>query len=577
MNYTRVHSLLSKASEAIVSSDGKIKKRLNNYETVVGQDEDDPFYIPSGAVNDNYGNLNYLTSKIRDQKVTAKLSKLRYMMFAAFTLVILGFSWSAYKFLMPTIGSGGDFTQQPEDSLATVVHETQLERIANLIIEDGNWSNSRVTQFAKHWFASSPEERESYKDTAWYQHFTFRLDTTFNRAIHTGELLSDGKLSKENPVYKLALALGVADPKIDYAEVIQKDKNYQQLESAVATELAKMEQSRLNGEKQETQVVVDEQSLAKLLKDSEGKPLIQPGSPKSVESANQVSEATRAPSTDTKVASVPSAPPVIISEEDVSRVFEKYASAYQSGNLGELSSLFGVNDPAQGQNILEQLKANYETVFANSQKRSVSFKGINWRVDGNQATVDSDYRATIELKNNKGTQTIYANARIGLQKTSSDLKIASFELLNRSVNVVTPELKLSSTDKKERQLPDTPTAAELQDIVTRLVSSYETGDLNSFTSLFTLDAKTNDRQNLAGIKSDYQDLFKNSNDRQMFIQGMQWSYDKKHAKGIGDLEAIVLSDSGQTVYTLSGKIQLVAKRVNGKVHITHMYHIEREK
>lgn len=581
MNYNRVHSLFSKATEAIVTSDGKIKRRLNSYETVVDPGKNDPFYIPDGAVNDNYGNLNYLTAKIRNRSVTSRLTQLRYAMYGAFTLVVVLFTWSAYNFLIPNISTTSDDESVATNDLATTVHEIQLERVANLIIVDNDWSNDRITLFIKHWNASSDESRATYKTTAWFQHFSYRLETKFNQAIYTGELFSGDSSTEKHPVHTLALAIGVADPEINYAANLEKNKNYMQLETAVATELAKMEESKIQSQAPERQVVADEAALSKLLKDKDGKPLLPAAVTTSIvadtkaidNNKAQTKELSQKPS----VVAVAAAAPPSISEQDVSRVFQKYASAYESGNFKELSSLFGVNDPTMGQRIVEQLKANYENIFANSQKRSVNFKGINWRFDGNKASVNSDYRAKIELKDNKGTQTITANAKVDIRKTSDNLFISNFELLNRSVSVVTPELSVSATKRGPRDLPGNPTPAELQDIVTSLVSSYESGDLDTFSGLFSINAKTNDRQDLKGIKADYEELFKGSNDRQMFIQGMEWTFDGNYAKGTGDLEAIVLTESGGSVYSMGGKIQLVAQRIDGKVRITHMYHIEREK
>jgi hypothetical protein len=212
-------------------------------------------------------------------------------------------------------------------------------------------------------------------------------------------------------------------------------------------------------------------------------------------------------------------------------------------------------------------------VFANSQKRHVNFTGINWRIAGIKAVVDSDYEANIELKNNKGVQSVAARARLELQVKNDGLKIDRLELLNRKVNVVTPELNLASTSK--RITPRAPTAAELQDVVTRLIGAYESGDIKMLTSLFASDAKTNDRNGLKGITEDYNQLFANTSERQMFIQGMDWSQDKNYAKGSGNLEAIVFSGSGESVYTMKGKIQIVARRIDDKVLITQLYHIER--
>ena len=55
---------------------------------------------------------------------------------------------------------------------------------------------------------------------------------------------------------------------------------------------------------------------------------------------------------------------------------------------------------------------------------------------------------------------------------------------------------------------------------------------------------------------------------------MKWEFTGKSAKGSADLEAMLVSQDNDEMHTLSGKIQIVAKRVDKKVRITHLYHIE---
>ena len=585
MNYDRVHTLFSRASEAIVSEDGRVKRRLNNYETIVGRDRDDPFYIPTGAVNDNYGNLNYQNTNLQNtndqntdaDRQAAKITNLRYAMYATAGVVLLGFIWSLYTFISPAAKSISDDTDYHSyvktDSATT---EIQLERVANLVIRDGDWNKTRIELFLRHWNQIDYDIQETFKQKAWYQHFTYRLNSRFKQERFMGTFAKQPDNAPDHPLMKLALALGVASPKINYAlENIESpdDNIYEQLVNEVSTELARVEEQKLETTEDETTIAGSNDPLNAQLVEKLGSDMVQvlPDA----EADSTVGQTN--PEQDLVVAAVPVANEPVISEQDVALVLEKYASAYENGNFQELSTLFGVNDVTEGDSIVAQLKANYENVFANSNKRSVKFNGLNWRIQGNKAVVNSDYNAELQLNENKGLQTVTANAKLELNKTQDQLRIASFELLNRKVNVVTPEINLSATTPSRVIKPKSPTAAELQDVVTRLVSAYETGDLETFTSLFARDAKTNDRSNLKGIRQDYQDLFSNSNDRQMFIQGMDWKYGDNHAKGSGDLEAIVLSETGESVYSMTGKIQIVAQRIDGKVLITHLYHLERTK
>ena len=285
---------------------------------------------------------------------------------------------------------------------------------------------------------------------------------------------------------------------------------------------------------------------------------------RSIEAVNPVSQ---------EVSQKFATPEPSISDQDIKQVLEKYAVAYERGDMQQLSSLFGLDHIEAGQRIVAQLKRNFEIIFANSDKRSVNFNGVNWRAQGNKADVNSDYSAEIELKNNKGKQSVTANAKVEMELLNNQILITRFELLDRNVNVITPELNLDSI--KEIKRPEGPTPADLQDVVTRLIDAYESGDIKGLTRLFANNAQTNDQKGLAGIEKDYKELFASTNDRQMFIKGLQWSYDKNSAKGSGNLQAVVLSEVGGSVYTMTGKIQIVARRIGDKVLITHLHHIER--
>ncbi len=114
----------------------------------------------------------------------------------------------------------------------------------------------------------------------------------------------------------------------------------------------------------------------------------------------------------------------------------------------------------------------------------------------------------------------------------------------------------------------------MQDIIARFVTAYESGNVEMFESLFTKDVKTNDRTDLVSMKKDYADVFSKTSDRQMFIQDLTWKLDKNHAKGTGNLEAIILTENGDTVSSISGMIKIIAEKINNKVLITHLYHLE---
>ena len=566
MNHKQVHALLSKASEAVVSQDGCVQRKIHNYETVIGEMPDDPLYIPSGAVNDNNGNIS--NSVTIAGKRFAKITLLRYAMYSTVVIVLFGFAWSLLALVSPSrqpLGHDSNLVaSSPGESRS--YSELQLERIANLIIRDGNWNNTRIEIFLKEWNNSSEEAKDNFRTKAWFQHFSYRLNTKFREERKIGTFSKSNKSSEAHPIMLLALTLGIADANINYAELDSRENQIKQIAEQVSSELAKLEQARLSDEKlhEEQRTRESDSGLNKLLMSKLGVTSMQKGTQAPVEHENPVDN--------NMLENVDASYPTI-SDEDIKQVLNKYTVAYEQGDILELSNLFGLDNPENGEQLVAQLKANFESIFANSEKRTVSFSGVTWRAQDNKAVVNSDYSANIELRDSKGKQFVTANAKVKMELLNDQIQITRFELLDRNVNVITPEIKLAAVSKTEK--PESPTEAELQDVITRFINAYENGDIDSLKSLFSSKAKTNDQNELKGIEKDYKALFASTNDRQMFIQGMQWSHDKNYAKGSGDLEAIVLSETGDSVYTMKGKIQIVAQKIDDKVLITHLYHIER--
>jgi hypothetical protein len=269
----------------------------------------------------------------------------------------------------------------------------------------------------------------------------------------------------------------------------------------------------------------------------------------------------------------------IFTEKNISALLHQYKEAYEQGNLKTLLALFGTDHLTKQR--IDNLRTKFQPVFANTAKRSISFKNITWRSNEEVAIVTSPYRAVLELKNNKGTQNISADASIRIHSVGHSLRISSVHLVNSKVNVQTPDMLSASLNKKsitdQSRNAKRPTPAQLQYITTQLITAYEAGDINKFSSLFAEDVKSNDRLDRAGLMKDYQQLFNTSSDRQMFIQNMHWQNEPIGAKGTGDLQVMVLSENGSDVYSMEGKIEIVAQRRNNKVLITHLYHIERQK
>ncbi|HEY5601858.1 MAG TPA: nuclear transport factor 2 family protein [Gammaproteobacteria bacterium] len=550
----------TKATEAIVAEDGRVQSKINNYETTIGSHAEDRRSNLSRAVNNNYNSVNKKTTNTGKRGAKATLQ--RYAMYVAIALVAIGFAWSVSSFFLSTrkpliirdtTKTGAEAIEEHSSS------ELQLETIANSIIHDGKWNPARIGLFIQEWNKNSRVEKDTYRTEIWYRHFRYRLQQKIRYEQSIGVFPPDGNSSSAHPLMELASALEISKSSATQGEVHLGKKAFSDLDAEDEQTLAFFEAIK----PRELQTNTGKAAVA--VAAARGGELLETAKPATIQSSS-IGERTAA---DDKSSAVTGGEQPI-NDADIKRVLDQYATAYARGDMQQMASLFGGEDPEHGKQIIAELKNNYELLFANSNKRDVNFDGLNWRVTGNRAEVRSNYRAAIELKHNKGTQLVTANVKLEMQLLNNDLKIGRLELLDRKVNVLTPELNLASSGKSAKS--DVPTAAELQDVVARLIGAYENGDVKVLASLFAKDAKTNDRNGLKDIEADYSRLFANSSERQMFIQNMAWSRDKNAAKLSGDLAAIVFARGGEPFYSMQGKIQIVAKRVGNKVLITHLYH-----
>ena len=79
-----------------------------------------------------------------------------------------------------------------------------------------------------------------------------------------------------------------------------------------------------------------------------------------------------------------------------------------------------------------------------------------------------------------------------------------------------------------------------------------------------------------GMQENYTDLFESTSDRQLFIRGLKWTIEDRYARGVGDIEMLTIPKNSEDVTSTSGKIQIIAKMIDNKLTITHMYNTEHE-
>ena len=176
----------------------------------------------------------------------------------------------------------------------------------------------------------------------------------------------------------------------------------------------------------------------------------------------------------------------------------------------------------------------------------------------------------IQNVNNLKTNKTFKYKKV-INGTTPQRKSTSNEIVSLNTSIKIPELSEARTISSNFSKP---TIAELQDVIVKLINAYEVGDIHQFESLFSESATTNHNDGLDSIKEDYRDLFENSNERQLFITNLDWTFERNQAKGTGEAHGIVMSSDNNTMRVFNKRIHLVTEKRQGKVFITHLYHYE---
>ena len=528
-------------SEAVASTNSHVKRRIPNFETTVFNISDkNEAKVSFNATNDDFTDIPVLLNPIEGgNKIT--VTKKRRSVFLFASVIIATFIWSIYSIFFSSfdqLSQFGNRTAQQIISTLTSTNDTkQINKIVDRILRDNDWKNSLIISLLHHWKALDSNSQQQLLKQSWFQHFAYLARQKLKGYKNPkSEIVT---LDSKEPLFKLGTILGILDDQGSFLKISSTSPKYQTLVNEIKQEIAQLETAA----KKEPQVLNSESELNLILK--------------------QQLSIDRKPSNR-----------ILINKKDVQSLFEQYKNAYERGDMEKMLTLFGSRSLSKGSH--SALMSNFENVFNNTSKRSINFYDFTWQVSENNITINSNYNGMLEFNNNKGTQHIVAQAMVKAIQKEDQLYITSFKLLDSKVNVVSPKLEISENNQfnTEAAAIITPTASELQDLTTRLITAYESGDIDKFVSLFSDDAKTNDRSDLLGIKKDYSELFSTTTDRQMFIQDLEWSKESAGAKGTGNLEVTILSDNGNTVYSMNGKIQIVAQKTDDKIRITHLYHIE---
>lgn len=116
------------------------------------------------------------------------------------------------------------------------------------------------------------------------------------------------------------------------------------------------------------------------------------------------------------------------------------------------------------------------------------------------------------------------------------------------------------------------TQTEIDRLVATFISAYRAGDIEAFLNLFARDVRTNGRNDIAGIRGDYERFFAETAIREFSLKDMRWNISAGTASGKGRFAVEIRYQGDVESKTVSGAIDLVAESRPEGVLFTQMFH-----
>jgi len=405
-----------------------------------------------------------------------------------------------------------------------------LKLITELLIEGNNWNKDLVDDFIAQWSKLSQNETLSIKKSKWYRQFALTLSTEINRMHNNVNKNNIKSIRKQQTLAALADALIFSDaPETARNKPISPEPTSKPVRPAVTQTHS-------------------------------------PESPKT----------TKRPDSSSSPANINRAAHKITSDEIVT-LLNQFSTYFKAGHLDALLSLLPDNEANDKPQSISNLVKEYEVTFAQTTDREVAIGSIDWRHENHKSTGRGNYKVKMRMRDTLDKKTINATLKITLTRKNDRIHISNFELLNREETIINnPGNTKNTTQLSKQHQQDYPTRSELQDLVTRYVDAYESGDIDKLMTLFASASWTTDVAGLTELRQEYNDLFNSTTEREIFVNKINWSMKDGRAVGTGELALTHHSVSEGNVTSSKGKIRFITKRTGKAVLITHLFHIVNE-
>ena len=248
-----------------------------------------------------------------------------------------------------------------------------------------------------------------------------------------------------------------------------------------------------------------------------------------------------------------------INDFQLNQLLKNFSNAYETGDLNKLMSLFANDARTNTQTTRSGIEREYKTLFSSTASRNITLIAPLWNNEGRFARGVGQYSITIVPQ---GGEAYTSNGKYTLQAylDAGKVIISRFYFSNEV------------TVNRKAVLAGSPSHSELKNLLTSFTRYYEGAQLDNLMGLFANNAQTNDQNTLAGIRKDHDDLFKSTQQRQIFLKDVQWQIKDKTATGKGKFEVMVQSNGQESFASVTGIITIEAEKSDNGLKITKFLH-----
>ena len=277
--------------------------------------------------------------------------------------------------------------------------------------------------------------------------------------------------------------------------------------------------------------------------------------------------------------------PVKIDSRDIDAIMDQYIVAYRKGDRQQMLSLFADDSKLQRPLTLKTIQAQYNDLFSRTDERGLEFSGLTWEQHESEARGEGQLRTSFRVLPGGEMKTVMTKVMLAMRKIDNVTRITDFQLNDNSMFALPPRTSnhkaadLTGNNKSEQNLNPSsnsnleyPTDAELHNLVSQYMESYQAGDIDRLMQLFASSNWTKAPEGLIELRQDYTELFHSTLKRQIAITNMDWSYKGNKALGTGDLAINLQSNGSQKITKNTGKVRLIVEK-KGTALFSHMFQI----